>query len=151
MLVDHSGVRAAGGRRRLFGVESGALLMLVAAGVVPASAAPARPFHVEKPGPNTIPATLEVPADVETEPVAGDADDMAIWVHPTDPSRSVLIGTDKLGALETYDLSGRRLQTVDPGLVPTTSISATDSPWGDARSTSSVPQATGCASTPSIR
>lgn len=52
-------------------------------------------------------------ATVETDPVAtaGDAaDDPAIWVHPTNPSRSVVIGNDKGGALEVYDLSGRRIQ-----------------------------------------
>lgn len=40
-------------------------------------------------------------ATVETDPVApaGDAaDDPAIWVHPTNPSRSVVIGNDKGGA-----------------------------------------------------
>jgi 3-phytase len=50
-----------------------------------------------------------VTADVETTPVpsSGDAaDDPAIWVHPTDPSQSVVIGTDKLGGLGVYDLAG---------------------------------------------
>ena len=62
-----------------------------------------------------------MPADAETEPVgaAGDAaDDMAFWVHPDDPALSVVIGTDKEGALETYDLAGRRLQVLDPGSRP---------------------------------
>ncbi len=48
-------------------------------------------------------------ATVETTPVlhAGDAaDDPAIWRNPIDPSRSTVIGNDKLGALEVYDLSG---------------------------------------------
>ena len=48
----------------------------------------------------------------ETEPVAhgGDAaDDPAIWIHPTDRSLSTIIGTNKQGALEVYDLAGRRL------------------------------------------
>lgn len=96
------------------------LVVLLAGGNLPASAAPARPRHVEKPGPNTIPAEREVPAGVETEPVpaSGDADDLAIWVHPTDPAQSVLIGTDKLGAIETYDLTGSRLQTIDPDSKP---------------------------------
>lgn len=53
--------------------------------------------------------------EVETTPVGstGDAaDDMAVWVHPTDPSLSVVIGTDKRAALEVYDLSGRRIQRI---------------------------------------
>ena len=55
----------------------------------------------------------EVAASGETEPVlhhADAADDPAIWVHPSRPGRSLVIGTDKVGALETYALSGRRLQ-----------------------------------------
>jgi 3-phytase len=57
-----------------------------------------------------------VTAIVETDPVQHDldaADDMAIWIHPTNPSLSTIIGTDKKGALEVYDLSGERLQTID--------------------------------------
>ncbi|MFG3430381.1 phytase [Streptomyces californicus] len=60
-------------------------------------------------------APVAVAAKVETTPVShsGDAaDDPAIWVHPTDPSRSVVVGTDKKGALEVYDLSGTRIQRV---------------------------------------
>jgi myo-inositol-hexaphosphate 3-phosphohydrolase len=50
----------------------------------------------------------------ETDPVAaaGDAaDDPAIWVHPTDPAASLVLGTDKAtDHLEVYDLNGRRVQ-----------------------------------------
>ena len=56
-----------------------------------------------------------VASDDETTPVGhtGDtADDPAIWVHPTDPSRSLVIGNDKHGALEVYDLDGTRLQQI---------------------------------------
>lgn len=54
-----------------------------------------------------------VASDGETVPVAhsGDAmDDPAIWVHPTDPSRSLVMGNDKGGGFETYDLDGRLVQ-----------------------------------------
>lgn len=56
---------------------------------------------------------------VETDPVhySGDAaDDIAIWVHPSDPARSTIIGTDKAedfpggGGIAVYDLSGNELQ-----------------------------------------
>jgi myo-inositol-hexaphosphate 3-phosphohydrolase len=44
---------------------------------------------------------------------SGDAaDDAAIWIHPTDPSKSTIIGTDKSTdghGLVVYDLSGREL------------------------------------------
>lgn len=50
---------------------------------------------------------------VQTAPVAGDADDPAIWYNPQDPSRSVIIGTDKQGgALYVYDLQGRIVQVM---------------------------------------
>ena len=55
---------------------------------------------------------------VETPPVAnrGDAaDDPAIWRNPDDPGRSIVIGNDKGGALEVYDLSGAIIQRLTGG------------------------------------
>jgi 3-phytase len=52
---------------------------------------------------------VPVEADAETTPMqhTGDAaDDPAIWVHPDNPADSLVIGNDKQGALEVYDLSG---------------------------------------------
>ena len=60
-------------------------------------------------------AVAQVPATVETAPIPGTpdaADDAAIWIHPTDPSKSTIIGTDKSRdghGLVVYDLSGRQL------------------------------------------
>jgi myo-inositol-hexaphosphate 3-phosphohydrolase len=59
-----------------------------------------------------------VPSNVETTPVShsGDAmDDPAVWVNPSSPASSLVIGNDKQGALETYDLSGAHVQTVVAG------------------------------------
>lgn len=58
---------------------------------------------------------VTVPSVRETTPVAttGDSmDDPAVWVHPTDPARSLVLGNNKRGALETYDLSGDRVQRI---------------------------------------
>lgn len=46
---------------------------------------------------------------VVTEPVPNDSDDPAIWVHPDDPARSLIVGTDKgdPGGLYVFDLEGR--------------------------------------------
>jgi 3-phytase len=55
---------------------------------------------------------------VETEQVEdyGDAaDDPAIWVHPTDPARSLVIGSQKKRGIEVYDLAGKRLQVLAVG------------------------------------
>ncbi|MET0697984.1 MAG: phytase, partial [Acidimicrobiia bacterium] len=57
--------------------------------------------------------TTDVTATVETDPVpnGGDAaDDPAIWLHPTDPELSTVIGTDKEGGLAVYALDGRQIQ-----------------------------------------
>jgi myo-inositol-hexaphosphate 3-phosphohydrolase len=59
--------------------------------------------------------TVRPAALVKTEPVAGAgdaADDPAIWVHPTDPARSLILGTDKKGGLNVYALDGRSVQEV---------------------------------------
>ena len=60
------------------------------------------------------PPVEQVRAAAETEPVAGTgdaADDPAIWIHPADPSRSLIIGTDKASdSLEVWDLAGQRVQ-----------------------------------------
>ncbi|MCK6434059.1 MAG: phytase [Burkholderiaceae bacterium] len=70
------------------------------------------------------PAALPQPAVPMVEPAAqtvpvdrhGDAaDDPAIWVHPTDASRSRVLGTNKKQGLLVYDMSGRLLQTLEAG------------------------------------
>ncbi len=47
---------------------------------------------------------------VVTSPVHGDADDPALWIHPADPSRSLILGTDKGdtdGGVYVFTLDGR--------------------------------------------
>ncbi len=56
---------------------------------------------------------------VITEEVTHDTDDPAIWIHPTDPSQSLIVGTNKNpedGALYVFDLDGKILpeKTVRP-------------------------------------
>lgn len=50
-----------------------------------------------------------------TEPTRHDTDDPAIWVNPEDPSKSLIIGTDKNedGALYVYDLKGKIVKVVN--------------------------------------
>lgn len=64
------------------------------------------------------PTARLVEPSVETRPVDdhGDAaDDIAIWVHPEDPARSLVIGAQKKRGIEVYDLSGQRLQLLEDG------------------------------------
>lgn len=78
------------------------------------SAAPAASPVVSNAGLEAIHAT------VETDPVphGGDAaDDPAIWIHPTDPALSTIIGTNKQGGLAVYDLNGKQIQYLADGLM----------------------------------
>jgi 3-phytase len=47
-----------------------------------------------------------------TEIIPHDTDDPAIWINPEDPSKSLIIGTDKddNGALYVYDLDGKIIE-----------------------------------------
>lgn len=47
--------------------------------------------------------------DIITEPTPHDTDDPAIWIHPSDPTKSLIVGTDKEvgGGLYVYDLNGK--------------------------------------------
>ena len=67
--------------------------------------------------PPDVPSVLDLLARRETPPARDDADDPAIWTHPSDPVRSVVIGTDKDAGLHVYDLEGRELQFVS-GIKP---------------------------------
>jgi 3-phytase len=58
------------------------------------------------------PSLPEIKADVVTEKTGYDSDDPAIWVHPNDPSKSIVFGTDKdtNGAIYAFDLDGKILK-----------------------------------------
>ncbi len=71
-----------------------------------------------------------VQAAAATEPVQtldDAADDPAVWVHPTDGSLSLVLGTNKKQGLEVYDLGGRRLQSLGDGLVNNVDVVQTPS------------------------
>lgn len=56
----------------------------------------------------------------ETQPVSvyGDAaDDPMIWVHPTQPELSLLMGTQKKLGIKVYDLQGNLVQTLADGRI----------------------------------
>lgn len=60
----------------------------------------------------------EVDFDGETVPLSesGDsADDVAVWIHPDDPSESLLIGTDKKRGLAVFNLEGKLLHFYSDG------------------------------------
>ncbi|MDX6190933.1 phytase [Flavobacterium sp. Fl-318] len=53
---------------------------------------------------------------VVTKALPHDTDDPSIWIHPTDSSKSIIIGTDKDtdGALYAFDLNGKILKKSIP-------------------------------------
>lgn len=62
------------------------------------------------------PAVIDIRPAATTDSVTDDPDDPAIWIHPTDPARSLIIGTNKAlaprGALVVFGLDGKTRQTV---------------------------------------
>lgn len=61
-----------------------------------------------------------VTASAQTTPVQafGDAaDDPAIWVHPSDNSKSLILGTDKRRGVMVYNLAGELVQALKVGRV----------------------------------
>lgn len=60
--------------------------------------------------------TFDIPVRLKLEPVAKDADDAAIWVHPRDAGLSLIIGNDKTAAPEggiyVYGLDGKLRQKI---------------------------------------
>lgn len=64
------------------------------------------------------PVVPEVAALRQTDPVGrqGDAaDDPAIWIHPEQPAKSRVLGTNKKQGLLAYDLDGKLLQELAVG------------------------------------
>ena len=64
---------------------------------------------------------VEPMARLETTPVPHSndaADDPAIWIHPSVPGASLILGTDKQGALHVYNLDGSLRQTTGAGTEP---------------------------------
>lgn len=61
---------------------------------------------------NDSPVIFEVTATCETTPVESPddgADDPCIWVPAHNPAGTIVVGTDKKFGLETYDLSGQKI------------------------------------------
>src|SRR5881628_2772938 len=63
--------------------------------------------------------TPEAKAQTAPVPHRGDAaDDPAVWIHPTDREKSLILGTDKDGGLHVYNMDGSHHQLVSDGTAP---------------------------------
>ena len=81
--------------------------------------APESPAATQPAAEDADPVTPEARAQTEPVPHGGDAaDDPAIWLHPTDPTQSLILGTDKQGGLHVYDMDGKDVQLVSDGCRP---------------------------------
>lgn len=82
--------------RKRFGIQAGLLLLLFTN---------CRTSHQQ----GQVENRTAVEPVVITEPVNHDSDDPAIWINHTDPSKSLIVGTDKDidGALFVFDLEGK--------------------------------------------
>ncbi|ESE41051.1 phytase [Shewanella decolorationis] len=61
---------------------------------------------------------IEIPAWVESAPSdrPGDTmDDPAIWVHPTEPEKSLVLGTNKRWGLLSFNMRGEQVQALPSG------------------------------------
>ena len=70
--------------------------------------------HAAQPG-ITLPVVLPTAQTDSVERYGDAADDPAIWVHPTSPADSLILGTDKKAGLYVYDLQGRTRQFLEVG------------------------------------
>ncbi|MDR7382724.1 phytase [Promicromonospora iranensis] len=97
--------------RRRFAALPAALLLLSA--LVPASAAASGGHGRPAPGPATVTTSVETPPLYDDE-AGGNAsgDDPAIWVHPEDSDRSLVVATAKEGGLRVYSVAATELQSV---------------------------------------
>jgi len=68
------------------------------------------------PEPSLLSNALEIEAAYNTATLPNDPDDPAIWVHPTDPSRSLIIATMKAaspaGAIVVFGIDGQIRQVI---------------------------------------
>jgi 3-phytase len=100
--------------RRLTAGTLTALVLIASAGTAGCSLN--RSVNLRYPG-TDIPVVDAIAATDAVATLDDAADDAAIWVHPTNPALSLVLGTNKKAGLEVYDLKGIRLQALNDGLI----------------------------------
>jgi 3-phytase len=93
-----------------------AFVVLSSLGCQRSRAAPDEDSTKPPPGPSPLSKALEIEAEYGTASLSNDPDDPAIWVHPTDSSRSLILGTMKVaspaGAIVVYGMDGQIRQVI---------------------------------------
>lgn len=75
-------------------------------------------FGIELAGAAVPKEVVKLSPVIETDPVhkAGDAaDDPAIWINASQPSKSIIFGANKRGAIHAYNLSGKEVARYSVG------------------------------------
>ena len=93
-----------------------AILLVISAGCRRNPPAPDEDSTKPPPAPSPLSKALEIEAEYGTAQLSNDPDDPAIWVHPGDPSRSLILGTMKVaapaGAVVVFGMDGQIRQLV---------------------------------------
>jgi 3-phytase len=93
-------------------LSGGAIAMVIAIGMLSCGTNTENNTEADKPLLGD--SAQMVQATIVTDTVEYDTDDPAIWVHPTDPAQSLIVGTDKdsLGGLFVFNLDGKIVNKV---------------------------------------
>jgi 3-phytase len=93
-----------------------AILLATSAGCRRTSPAPDEDSTKPPPNPSPLSKALEIESEYSTAQLSNDPDDPAIWVHPDDPSRSLILGTMKVaapaGAVVVFGMDGQVRQLI---------------------------------------
>ena len=93
-----------------------AILLVTSGGCRRNAPAPDEDSTKPPPNPSLLSKALEIEAEYSTAQISNDPDDPAIWVHPEDPSRSLVLGTMKVaapaGAVVVFGMDGQIRQVV---------------------------------------
>jgi len=84
-----------------------ALVILAIAALAACSGSDSGPAATEEQTDATALAEAVLSPVLVTEQTPVDSDDPAIWINPDDPAKSLILGTDKGGAVVVFDLDGK--------------------------------------------
>src|SRR5687767_15312933 len=90
--------------------------LMASSGCRRTSPAPDEDSTKPPPNPSPLSQALEIEAEYGTAQLSNDPDDPAIWVHPEDPGRSLILGTMKVaapaGAIVAFGMDGQIRQLI---------------------------------------
>ena len=95
---------------------SALLILNVSSGCRRTAPAPDEDSTKPPPAPSALSKAIEIESEYGTAQLSNDPDDPAVWVHPEDASRSLILGTMKVaapaGAVVVFGLDGQIRQVI---------------------------------------